>query len=179
MNSLPDFMITRKTSKRTSKQFSTAMEDYQPMLACWLLELTLSLGWYKKAKVRSSGLLSDEDFAIVTGINAVESDDIDGENGSIFVANGKSVKHTDTAVRRILSDRLKYFRKQPVKDSIHLLKNIDLLGNLIGLNDAEKAILCFAASLQVFRSLRCAIGCTSQKTTLGVRISEHRDRSFR
>jgi len=167
MNSLPDFMIPRKTAKRTSKQFSNVMDNYQPMLACWLLELTLSLGWYKKAKVRSSGLLSDEDFAVVTGIYAVESDDFDGEGEKIFVVNGKSVKHTDTAVRRILSERLTYFRKQPVKDSSHLLKNIDLLGNLIGLNDAEKAILCFATSLQVFRSLRSAISNANHKTTLG------------
>lgn len=139
------------------------METYQPLLARWLLELTLSLGWYKKAKARHRWIIEDEDFLIITGIKIENSE----ENGTqLFTFKEKTVKHTDGAIRRILNSRLAHFRKQTVSDDGHLLKNIDLLGDVIGLNHAERAILCFVASLHVFPSFKNAIGCASHKVSL-------------
>lgn len=46
MNSYPDFLIPSAGNNR--KQIKAASEGYRPLLASWLLELTLTLGWYKK-----------------------------------------------------------------------------------------------------------------------------------
>lgn len=166
MSTLPEFILSRKSSARKSKLFSSLMEAYQPLLACWMLDLTLSLGWYKKAKARRNWILEDEDFSSITGIHIDRSGNCDDEGEQIFTINDKPAKHTDAAVRRVLKARLEYFRKQTTTDSCHFLENIHLLGEVIGLNHAEQAILCFVASLHVFPSFKNAISCANHKASL-------------
>jgi hypothetical protein len=92
MNSLPDLLVPRKTVKRKSKLITSELDNYQPLLACWLLDLTLSLGWYKKAKAASSGILEDSDFYAITGVKIEESIDFDGVDEKLFTLNNKPIK---------------------------------------------------------------------------------------
>lgn len=164
MNKLPDFILAGKSAAKESINFSSVMEAYQPLLATWLLDLTLSLGWYKKSKARHSWVIEDEEFSMITGIYISRTARFGADGENTVTVDDKTIKHTDAAIRRILTARLAHFRKQSVSDISHVFENIDLLGDIIGLNQAERAILCYVACLRVFPSFRGAIACASHKT---------------
>ena len=161
MNTLPDFLLSRKDTDAKTKRLLHAEEGYRPLMAIWLLELTLMFGWYRKNRSRR-WVMEDEEFSIITGIKTAPPDDRDAEK---IVVNGKEIKHTDAAIASILKKRVAYFRKQPIVDSLSLFKNINLLGDVIGLNQSERAILCFTAIMHVFQSFRDAIAYAGHKAT--------------
>lgn len=164
MNSYPDFLIPNAVNNR--KQIIAASEGYRPLLATWLLELTLTLGWYKKAYASRRWILEDEGFKQITGISVNSKTSFDENDKDKCVINGKQVKHTDAAIARILRTALAGFRKQPLRDELGLFKNINLIGQAIGLNHGEKAILCFVTVMHVFTAFKDAIGNTYHKTSL-------------
>ena len=47
MNTLPSF-LQLNSKHRTITLMDEAIESYRPLLASWLIELTLSLGWYRQ-----------------------------------------------------------------------------------------------------------------------------------
>lgn len=164
MNTLPSF-LQPKPKHRSTEKLSEAMESYRPLLATWLIEMTLSLSWYKKKNARRhSFIMEDEDFSAVTGICAetIHND----EKVATFTINGKTIKHTDAACARILKSQLGKFQKQPLRDDLSLLANIETIGKVLGLSDAEKAILFFVAALEIFASLKNAISSMRHKTSL-------------
>lgn len=166
MNNFPDFLTPGAGSKR--KQIIAASEGYRPLLATWLLELTLTLGWYKKINATRHWIIEDDGFKQITGISIDSKKDFDENLDEIdqCVINGKPVKHTDATVARIMRTELANFRKQPLRDELGLFKNINLIGQAIGLNQAEKAILCFVTVMHVFSAFKDAIGNTFHKTSL-------------
>jgi SpoVK/Ycf46/Vps4 family AAA+-type ATPase len=167
MNKLPDFILARNSAPKTHKRFHNEHEDYQPLLASWLLEMTLSLGWYKKANKRRGRIIGGEEFAMVAGVKFDVENGFDEDDPDIFVVDGKEKgKHSENEIRRILKTKLAYFQKQPIVDSSHLLGNIDMLGDIIGLNQSERAILCFVAGMHVFESFRDALSTVCHKTSI-------------
>lgn len=166
MSKLLDSIHTRRTASKTPKGLQNELEAYQPLLAFWLLELSLSLGWYKKVHRRRGWIVDCDEFTMITGIKIGDDSDPDEFEAKGIISNSKKTSPSDETVRRIFSKRLEYFRKKPIKDSSHLLENIDLLGDMIGLNQAERAILCFVAGMQVFQSFREAISLVRHKTSI-------------
>ena len=164
MNTLPVFLQPNPKHRSTAK-LNEAMESYRPLLATWLIELTLSLGWYKKNNARRrTSIMEDEGFSAVTGICAETLHD--DEKVATFTINGKAIKHSDAACARILKSQLGKFQKQPVRDDLSLLTNIETIGRVLGLSDAEKAILFFVAALEIFASFKNAISSMNHKTSL-------------
>jgi SpoVK/Ycf46/Vps4 family AAA+-type ATPase len=164
MKSLPDFLHPRQ-KHRSATKINEAMESYRPLLATWLIELTLSMGWYKKNNARRHAyLIEDEGFSSLTGICAETNRD--HEKGDTFTINGKTIKHTDAVCARILKSQLEKLQKQPVRDDLSLLSNIETIGSVLGLSDAEKAILFCVAALEIFASFREAICLMQQKSSL-------------
>ena len=164
MNTMPDFLTPSTSNSR--KQIIAAADGYRPLLATWLLELTLSLGWYKKSNSRRHWIVEDDAFAKITGISVDRKSTNDAEQTDNLIINGNPVTHTDATFCRFLKSQLANFRKQPLRDDLSLFKNISLLGQLIGLNHAEKAILCFTTVLNVFHDFKSAIGSLSHKISL-------------
>lgn len=141
------------------------MEFYRPLLATWLIELTLSLGWYKKNNNRRhSNIFEDDDFKVLTGICAEIGNN--PEHGETFTIDGKVIKQTDAVSAQILKAQLKKFKNKPFRDDLSLLSNIETIGRVIGLNDAEKAILFFAAALEIFTLFNGAISNMRHKTSI-------------
>ena len=164
MNTLPDFLVP--CTQNTRKQIIAAAEGYRPLLATWLLELSLSLGWYKKANAKRHWIIEDDSFSQITGISIDKGSRTDEKETDNWVINGKSVKHTDAAIAHILKTHLASFRKQPLRDDLCLFKNITLLGQLVGLNPAEKAILCFVSTINIFPAFKSALSSTGHKSSL-------------
>ena len=162
MNTLPVFL----QPSRSTEKLDEAMESYRPLLATWLIRLTLSLGWYKKNNARrSNSIMEEEGFAAVTDI-CVETNEDFINKVTTFTINGKTIKRTDAACVRILKSQLGRFQKEPVRDDLSLLTNIETMGRVLGLSDAEKAILFFVATLEIFASFKDAISSMNHKTSL-------------
>ena len=153
----------RKTGDKVlSAQICTNSDNgYRPLLACWLLELALALGWYKVKKNRNrdvfSELFENDDFSDLTDISL----DFD-KNNTRSTRNGdsgkdESKKPTSMLIKSMLQKRLKTLRKEKMSYDAPLFRNIALLADVIGLTEADQAILVFASALDLFQSFREAI----------------------
>jgi SpoVK/Ycf46/Vps4 family AAA+-type ATPase len=162
---MDDFKIFRRSSIRSPRSVANnALETYRPLLATWLIEMTLSMGWYKKRKHREDYVFEEKSFAQITGF-AIETDS-EAEIGDTICIDGEVVKHTDKACARILKSRLDNFRKQAISDERSLLKNICTIGRVLGLSNAEMSILCFAATLELFPPFHAVISSVSTGVSL-------------
>ncbi len=163
-----DFKIFRRATargNRSGKLLNDPVEFYRPLLATWLIEMTLSLGWYKKPKASRHRhyILEDESFAAITGI-VVEMDP-DDDVGHFITIDGVMMIYSDAACARELKVHLEKFRNQPMTDELSLLENICTLGRILGLNNAEMSILSFAAVMEIFPAFKLAISVASSETS--------------
>lgn len=74
MQNLPAF-LSQRPNRCASGGPGDPLESYRSLLACWLIELTLMLRWYKKPRgiLSHKFIFKDADFVDITGI-AVEVD---------------------------------------------------------------------------------------------------------
>lgn len=164
MSTIPGFLQPNSKHRSVTK-INEAMESYRPLLATWLIELTLSLGCYKRKSAYQRGwILDDEGFLAMTDI-CMAADSLPEKSNSLIV-DGEPVKYTDAACAKILKLQLKKFKNQPLRDDLSLLSNIETIGRVIGLSDAEKAIMFFAAALEIFASFKEAVSAMRQKNSL-------------
>lgn len=163
MNNLPAYLLPASMNQRATHGLADAT-CYQPLLATWLIVLSLSLKWFKiSCKHKHLFLLEDDDFLMATGIEVETDKNTEGKD--VFVVGGKQIKQTDAASARILKKRLAEVSKQPLRDEMSLFANIDLVGRLLGLSEAEKAILCFTAVLEIFPVFKGAIASQNHKVS--------------
>lgn len=164
MSNLPKF-LQPNPKYRSKAKLNAEMDSYRSLLATWLIELTLTLGWYKKkyASRRGTFIMEDEGFSAITGIYTETNKD--RINGDTFTIDGKTFKRTDAACIRILKSQLERFQNLPINDDLSLLTNIETIGRVLGLSDAEKAILFFVAALEIFSSFKKAISSMNHDTS--------------
>ncbi len=164
MKTLPDYLVS---TNATSNKILAGAECYQPLLATWVLKLTLSQGWYKRRNGRHCSIIEGDEFANLTGLAIERVHDHDNQK-MILMINEKAVKNTDAVVGDALKKRLAYFSKRPVLDNNHLFENIGLLSDVIGLTAAERAIFAFVAIMQLFPDFRGVLS----NSRLGVSMQE-------
>ena len=148
MNNLPSFLISTSINQRFAHDMVDATEIYRPLLATWLIKMSLSLKWFKNTGRHPGFLLENEGFALITGI-AVETGS-DEDRNDILLVNGKSIRHIEAVTIRILKNHLARTSKLPMRDDMTLFSNINLLGKVLALTEAEKAILCFTSVMDIF-----------------------------
>ncbi|MEI7456201.1 MAG: ATP-binding protein [Nitrosomonadales bacterium] len=165
MNDFNIFRRAKARGNRSGKLLKDPVESYRPLLATWLIEMTLTMGWYKKPKPSRHRryILEDESFAAITGI-VVETDS-DEEHDDYMIIDGNRMAYSDATCARILKLHLVTFRNQPMTDELSLLENICTLGRILGLNNAEMSILSFAAVMEIFPAFKLAISVASSETT--------------
>ena len=160
MNTLPDFLIPGANRKN----IIAAGDGYRPLLAAWLLDLVLALGWHKK--VDRNWIIEDNEFARITEIKFENKKVGDSDYSNQLIIGGISQNYTEASLLSALKSQLEYFRKQAVIDDLGLFKNINIIGQVIGLSQAEKAIFCFVAIIKIFSDFREAISSTRHKCTM-------------
>jgi transitional endoplasmic reticulum ATPase len=123
-------------------------EPYRPLLASWAIDLAICFRWYRKAHQHEiPKLLRDESFIGLTGIVLPTRVD---EDGDVVLNHSLVMKMSEGKVVKLLERRAAELRDEAVTSDLPLFRNIELLGKLLSLNDAEKAILTFAVSLNAF-----------------------------
>jgi transitional endoplasmic reticulum ATPase len=146
MKDIPSFL--RRQCKPARFTMDSSTEPYRPLLASWMIDLALCFGWHRKAHQHEMPkVLRDESFIALTGIALPTHLD---EDGDLVVNRNVVCKMSEGKLVRLLEKRLEELRKSAPTVDLPLFRNIELLGNRLSLNDAEKAILAFAVALNAF-----------------------------
>lgn len=154
MAKCPDFLRKRSSQARTSSRLSGITSPYTNLLAEWLLEMSLCLGWVRIRNRRIlPDVLADDDFLAITGLRVPRSmtDDFDGDG-----------KLTNADLTGLVKLRLAQVQKNALSPDLTLFTNIERLGRLLDLADVEKAILTFAVAIERFDQFRDAIDMRHQ-----------------
>jgi SpoVK/Ycf46/Vps4 family AAA+-type ATPase len=124
-------------------------------MGAWLIQISLCMGWHHKPhRMKLPALLEDETFQKISGIELPWKLDEDGDP----VLDRKAVtKMTDAKIADMLEDRLAHLELERLAEDLPLIRNVDVLGDRLGLNKADKAVLSFAVALSAFSSFRAVI----------------------
>lgn len=152
-----DIAMRKGIAPALTQGFHDIIEPYRPMLGHWLLQMALLLRWTKPDKRgHLPDTFEDDDFLALTGIKAEFTDDEeDGEESPRRRSRRWSYSEAG-GVRRVKA-RLAALDKIRLSPGLPLFVNIDLLGSLIGAGNADKVVLLFAATFDIFPRFRSAI----------------------
>ena len=139
------------------------MDSYNPLLVRWILELTLLLGWLKKSIV-GGNIFEGDNFSELTGINH-ETDISTGRSQIKLLSSRRKINCSVKACTKIVKLRLNEINQESLQDKLSIFKNIDVIGKLLGLTDAGKAILSYAVMLEAFTKFRQILASTQQKSS--------------
>lgn len=161
MRNLPSFLSVKAAAHCSTGDFS---EPYRPLLGLWLIELALALRWYRKPRPASMPpIFGEQDFIDLTGIEPPGERDDDGD----VITNSEHMKRLGESVFiRLLKQRRDVLSRKRLAADLPLFRNIESLGRLVGLNDAEKALLAFVTAMEKLRPFRDAISGRDQKVTV-------------
>lgn len=155
MKTLPAFL--RKPAKFRTGGVDETIQEYQPLLASWLLEMALAMKWYRMPRPkRLPDILRDDEFLSLTGVKPPAELDDEGD------LTGKT-KATETTLVRLLKWRLDAVRRHPISADLPLFRNVELIGGLLDLSDAEKALLTFTTVMNYFSNFRNAITARNEE----------------
>ena len=142
------------------KKLDKEMGRYLPLFGVWLIDMALILGWYRPASERRwPDMFDDADFCAMTGMapcglrGRAEGDDEDEDDDVI----------TATRCRKVLQKQRAQLGRMKLPPRLPLLENVDFLGELLELGEADKALLTFAAGLKVLPQLECSISPHGEK----------------
>jgi SpoVK/Ycf46/Vps4 family AAA+-type ATPase len=188
MRTMPSFMkINARPNVRGGANAANPLAEYLPLMALWLIDISLTCRWIDKPPSTSlEDTFTDDDFIKTTGLpqlrkvfpNCVSIDkgldteedllsefdmEIDKEDLPRFLRKGSGKpKFVDEpvhkrAVMKLLKQRRKEVLAQGFDPDLPLFQNVQRLGRLLRLNDTEQAVLTFAAVLSCFPVFRAAI----------------------
>jgi AAA+ superfamily predicted ATPase len=185
MLKMPSFLnLGRKPLPTALSDTFSRFEEYQPLLALWLIDIALVCDWPRKLPSDSlASTFADNDYISVTGLTALRQlfpEDSEAWDDDFEIELDTEVEDEPAPVRRrvrrsgaerprqakrnsvlrplvqLLRQRRKLLLSEGVKADLPLFQNVERLGRLLNLNGAEKACLSFAACLTCFDQFRNA-----------------------
>ena len=138
---------------------------YRALLGRWLIDLALLLGWVRAGRRRPPfhhhRCWDNDEFLALTGL--AESDDESDEADEEEIECGRS--RSPERFLRLLQQRRAELARITLDPDLPLVRNLELLAGLLGLSEAELAVLCFAVFLHGDRTFHHAIAQQSQSTS--------------
>ena len=161
---LPRYLQARRTACPVALQDDTAA--YHPLLARWLIDLALLLGWARAGRShpldpfsRRPHCWKNDEFLALTGLAEDDEDDDDDDE---IDRRRRHRARTPDHYARLLRRRRAELARIELDPDLPLVRNLGLLAELLELNEAEQATLCFAALLGADRTFKRAIAEQSQ-----------------
>lgn len=140
-------------------KFDETGDAYRPLLAIWAIKMAISCGWYRKPHAHKlPQILCGDDFLALTEIVLPLEFDEDGD------VKGRSERYAKFSNARLLTlfkKRLAELAKKDVQNDLPLCSNVEILGGIIGLTQAEKILLVFVTALTTFAEFRQVIASDS------------------
>ena len=155
----PHFLQKRKksTSKRIVKNI---VSDYNPLLGAWLIQMALMLNWHKATRRnRWPEIFESDHFCAVTGLSHPEEGDDDIDEAP------HRHKPTPANCKKILKKQLMELQETKISPQLPLFNNMHMLSEMLGLSDANQALLMFTAAMDIFSEFKEAITLHREKTT--------------
>ena len=149
----------------------TALDDddtvaYRALLGRWLIDLALLLGWVRTGDRRHPfhhhRCWDNDEFMALTGLakdDDAESDERDEDE------DGRGRFPSAERWLQRLRQRRAELAQITLSPDLPLVRNLNLLATLLGLSEAELAVLCFAVFLRGDRTFQHAIAQQSQSTS--------------
>jgi len=156
---IPRFLKSLASSppKRYLDKTSTS---YRPLLGIWLIDLALMFDWYRPKRAgRWAEIFENDDFCLLTGVQKPEFDgeDDDGNEIPTFIRYPGLI-----GCRKLLLWQRSVLQGETLSKTLPLFSNLGLLSKILGLSDADQALLAFAACLQLFPQFHGVISAQSQ-----------------
>jgi ATPases of the AAA+ class len=144
------------------KKLDKEMSRYLPLFGVWLIDMALILGWYRPSSERRwPDMFDDADFCAMTAMvpsglrGKTEGDDEDG--------GGEENIITAARCRKVLQKQRAQLGRMRLSPRLTLFENVDFLGELLDLGEADKALLTFAAGLEALPQFDGAISPHGEK----------------
>lgn len=165
-------------------QAGQAESVYKPLLAIWVIQIVILMGWCRKPNpTKLPKIFYNDDFVALTdNLLPVEMD----EDGDIKRVSDSYVKLTDDCILKCLKKRLVTLSQEGLPEDAPLFANVEMIGNIVGLSDTEKSVLTFAAALtslkffrEIFGSICSRISTTDLAKILATMLNISKDECIR
>jgi SpoVK/Ycf46/Vps4 family AAA+-type ATPase len=151
-------------STTTKRRVDKAIRDYRPLLGPWLIDLALMLEWdHPVSSRRWPDIFNDSDFCAICDMPSFVEDVFDDDDDE--ESPQPRLRPTPATCRELLKRQRVKLQKQKLSGKLPLVTNITLLAQLLGLSDADQAILAFGAALEQFPTFNNAISPHAEKTS--------------
>jgi SpoVK/Ycf46/Vps4 family AAA+-type ATPase len=150
----------RKRKKNSSQTIlKNVIADYNPLLGAWLIEMALMFNWEKPlATNRWSEIFECHQFCSLTGLPFFP--DVDDDEDEFF-----KKRPTSALCTNLLKNQLEELQGKKIPSQLPLFNNINMLSKMLGLSDANQALLIFTAAMEIFSEFKGAIANRSIKTS--------------
>lgn len=139
---------------------------YRALLGRWLIDLALLLGWVRTGRrchpFHHHRCWDSDEFMALTGL--AEGDDAEPD-GREEDEDPRGRFRSDERLLQRLQQRRAELAPVPLDPDLPLVRNLNLLAALLGLSEAELAVLGFAVFLRGDRTFQHAIAQQSQSTS--------------
>ena len=140
---------------------------YRALLGRWLIDLALLLGWVRTGRRRHPfhhhRCWDNDEFMALTGL--AEGDDVEPDEREEEEEEKRGrFQSADRLLQRLRQRRVE-LAQITLNPDLPLVRNLNLLAALLGLSEAELAVLCFAVFLRGDRTFHHAIAQNSQSTS--------------
>lgn len=155
------------------------VEDYANLLGIWLIDVAFALRLPQQTE-NLQQIFTDDDFIQISGLPELQEVFANGKACDIHLpaflriveeddppltaaksrrkkAKAPSINTQQKAIVQLLQKRREVLFRQGIDSQLPLFRNIERVGQMLHLNDTEKAILCFVAVLRNFQRLRHAL----------------------
>ena len=157
---IPRF-LKKHNSSAPKRCLDKAAASYRPLLGLWLIDLALMHSWYSPQRGgRWPDIFLNEDFCLLTGVQ--NPNELDWEEDEDDEAPPPPKCQGANACRKLLLRQRVVLKGETLPKTLPLFANLRLLSKILGLSDADQALLSFAACLQLFPQFSGAISAQSQ-----------------
>ncbi|MDS4068570.1 MAG: ATP-binding protein [Candidatus Competibacter sp.] len=140
---------------------------YRALLGRWLIDLALLLGWVRTGRRRPPfhhhRCWDNDEFMALTGL--AEGDDAEPDEREEEDQDPRGRSQSAERLLQQLRQRRAELAQITLNPDLPLVRNLNLLAGLLGLSEAELAVLCFAVFLRGDRTFQHAIAQNSQSTS--------------
>ena len=181
----PNFLRIAPEAQISKIRDQRHAEDYAVLLGIWLIDIAFALRLPQQTE-NLEQIFNDDDFIKVCGVPELnqlfvgaqtndcdlpaflriggdEDDDGNVDEEPIIPKQRRkktkapSISQQQKAIIHLLQKRRKTLLRQGIDSQLPLFRNIERVGQMLHLNDTEKAILCFVAMLRNCQHLRHAL----------------------
>lgn len=141
-------------------------EAYQPLLGRWLIDLALMLNWHRPFAdryQRHDPLWENRGFLMMVGLEAFTEDE--PEENEDRAGRRRRRELLERQFTATLQQQRTKLAAMPLDPNQPLLRNLEMLAELLNLSPLEQAIVCFAVFLDHHQGFNRVIAERSQRTT--------------